>query len=159
MSDEANNQNNNPLEDYAAAASEALDGAPVELNQTTTDSVEGGQVWMKDSAARSVEANAVHLEDSAAGFVHASSVEARESAIGVAVTREARLTDTTNSFIVAQNVEAENVRTIALIAGQVDGEVQTLLTPMTAMAAGAGFALALWLFKQLFTRLNPFVRR
>lgn len=159
MNDRPDNQSENPLEDYAAEMSEALDGAPVELNETSAGHVEGGQVWMKNSAARSVQASALHLEESAAAFVSADSVDAHDSAIAVAVTKEAKLADLTNSIMVAQHVEAQNMRTFALFAGRVDGEVKTVLTPVTALAAGAGFAVALWLIRQLFSRLNPFGRR
>ena len=153
-----NGQSENPLEDYAAEMSEALDGAPVELNETSAKHVEGGQVWMKNSAARSVEARALHLEESAAAFVNASSVDAHNGAIAVAVSQESKLVDVTSSVLVAQHVEAQDVHTIALIAGRVDGEVKAFFTPMTALAAGAGFAFALLFIRQVLSRLNPFAR-
>jgi len=159
MNDRPDNQSENPLEDYAAEMSEALDSNPVELNETSAGHVEGGQVWMKNSAARSVQASALHLEESAAAFVSAGSVDAHDSAIGVAVSKEASLVDLNNSIMVAQHVEAQNVRTFALLAGRVDGEVRTVFTPATALAAGAGFAVSLWLVRQLLSWLNPFRRR
>ncbi len=159
MKDQPNKgQSDNPLEDYAAEMSEALDGAPVELNETSAKHVEGGQVWMKNSAARSVQARALHLEESAAAFVNATSVDAHNGAIAVAVSQESKLVDVANSILVARHVETQNGRAAVLIAGRVDGEVKTLFTPMTALAAGAGFALTLLFVRQVLSRLNPFNR-
>jgi hypothetical protein len=153
MSEQPYNPESNPLDDFADALSGEWKGAPVEMNETTATRVEGGQVWMKQSAARSVQASALRLEESAAAFVQAGVVEAHESALGVAVAREMKLEKVNSPLLVAQRVEAKELQTAVLIAGQVQGNVKTLLTPLTALAAGAGFAITLLAFRSLVTNV------
>lgn len=153
MSEQPQQPDGNPLDDLADELSGAWKGAPVEMNETTTTRVEGGQVWMKQSAARSVQASALRLEESAAGFVRAGVVDAHESGIGVAVAREMKLEQVNTPLLIAQQVEAKEVQTVVLIAGQVQGNVKTLFTPLTALVAGAGFAMSLFAFKTLATNI------
>ena len=56
-------------------------------------------------------------------------------------------------LLVAQRVEAKDLQTVVLIAGHVQGDVKTLFTPLTALAAGAGFAVTLFTFKSLVTNV------
>lgn len=151
MSEESHNPENNPLDEFADAFSNVQKGAPVEMNETTATRVEGGQVWMKQSAARSVQASALRLEESAVGFAQAGTVDAHESSIGIAVGREMKLDHVNTPLLIAQQVEAKELQTVVLIAGQVRGNIKTIFTPLTALAAGAGFALTLMAVKGLFT--------
>ena len=153
MSEQSQNPDGNPLDDFADELSGAWKGAPVEMNETTTTRVEGGQVWMKQSAARSVQASALRLEESAAGFVQAGVVDAHESAIGVAIAREMKLDQVNTPLLIAQQVEAKELQTVVLLAGHVHGNVKAILTPLTALAAGAGFAITLFAFKSLLTNV------
>jgi hypothetical protein len=88
-----------------------------------------------------VHASALHLEESAAGFVRAGVIDAHESSIGVAVAQEMKLDQTHPPIVMAGRIQAPNVQTVVLLAGRVEGNVKAVFTPMTALAAGAGFAL------------------
>ncbi len=153
MTEQPQSPDGNPLDDFADEFSGAWKGAPVEMNEAATTRVEGGQVWMKQSAARSVQASALHLEESAAGAVQASVVDARKSSIGIAIAREMKLEHVNTPFVVAMTVEAKELQTVALIAGRVQGNVKTVFTPLTALAAGAGFAMTLLAFKSLVANI------
>jgi hypothetical protein len=153
MNEQPQNPDGNPLDDFADEFSSAWKGAPVEMNETSATHVQGGQVWMKQSAARSVQASALRLEESAAGFVQAGQVDAHESAIGLAVAREMKLDQVNTPLLVAQKVEAKELQTVVLIAGQVRGQVKAVFTPLTALAAGAGFALTYLAAKSLMANL------
>jgi hypothetical protein len=143
----------NPLEDAAAAMSEGLTGTSVEVEQASKRHIEGGQVHMTDSAAKSVSASALHMEDSAALVVHSGSVDVNEGAIGVSISSNAMLNNSTTGVVVSRNVKASDVRSMMLIAGKVDGDVETVFTPLTALAAGAGLAFGLVSITSLFTWL------
>jgi len=151
MNEQPHNPDGNPLDEFANEFSNAWKGEPVEMNETAATHVEGGQVWMKQSAARSVQASALRLEGSAAGFVRAGMVDAHESAIGIAVAREMKLDQVSTPLLVAQQVEAKELQTVVLLAGQVRGQVKAVLTPLTALAVGAGFALTYLAAKGVFT--------
>ncbi|CAN5681521.1 hypothetical protein BH10CHL1_BH10CHL1_36040 [soil metagenome] len=153
MTEQPHNPDGNPLDDFADEFSGGWKGAPVEMNESATTRVEGGQVWMKQSAARSVQASALHLEESAAGVIQAGVVDARKSNIGVVIAREVKLERVNTPLLVAATVEAKELQTIALIAGRVQGNVKTVFTPLTALAAGAGFALTLLAFKNLVANI------
>lgn len=153
MAKQPNEQSENPLEDLAAELSESLPSQSVEVKNSSVDLVEGGQVHMLQSAARSVQASALSMEESAAGFVRAGSVDANDGAVGVLLAADAQLDDVTASLVAAKQVSANDVRAFAVLAGKVDGDVKSVLTPATALAAGAGFALTLLVFRGLVSRL------
>ena len=49
-------------------------------------------------------------------------------------------------------VEAREVSSGLLVAGKVEGDVKTLLTPLTALLVGAGFGLVVMFMLSLFGR-------
>ena len=159
MTNQSQSHEENPLESFAAEMSEGLGGTPVELNETTVDNVEGGQIWMRQSAARTVQASALHMEESGAGLVRAGSVDVRNSGIGVVVANQLKVEESNGSFILAREVEARDVRAFAVFTSRVQGDVSAVFTPVTALAAGAGFAAALWLLRQIAGALNPWAQR
>lgn len=156
------NREDNSLEDAAARMSKDLSGTTVEVEQSSKSRVEGGQVHMVDSAAKNVSASALHMEDSAAGMVRSGSVDVNDGAIGVAIATEIRLQDSTALLTVGKTVHAENVHTLMVLAPRVSGRVESVFTPATAFAAGAGMALGLvvmartlaWLVSRPLRRLN-----
>lgn len=149
----ADKQSENPLEDLAAELSESLPSQSVEVKNSSVDRVEGGQVKMQQSAARSVQASALHLEESAAGLVRAGSVDANDSAIGVVLAADAKLDDVTTSLVAARQVNGNNIRAFAIFTGELNGDARSVLTPATALAAGAGFALTMLFLRGLANRL------
>jgi hypothetical protein len=86
-------------------------------------------------------------------------VDASNSAIGLAVTKQLSLRNTTSSVLVAQEVEADSLRSVVILTPKVNGNVKTVFTPVTALAAGAGFAAGLWVLRRLAAGLNPVARR
>lgn len=157
MNDEQDT-NENPLEDAAAEMSAGLSGTVVEIEQTSKSRVEGGQVRMTDSAAKSVEASALHMEDSAAGLVRSGSVDVTDGAIGVAVASQMNVRESSSLVSVAKMMDAEDVRSLVIVASHVNGKVESVFTPLTALAAGAGLAFGLIIFARALAWLatRPF---
>ena len=145
--------NENPSDDLAAQLDEILSHAPsAALHNAASENVVAGHVSLQDASVRSVKATAVRLEDAVAGIVRTGSFEATDSVVGWAVAREATLRTVTNSVLAATRVQADEVHAFAVIAGRVDGNVKTAVTPWMAFAAGAGFAAVMLLVNALLGR-------
>ncbi|MEZ4863367.1 MAG: hypothetical protein R3C14_18765 [Caldilineaceae bacterium] len=153
MDENLYNSYDNPLDAIADELSQALNTTSVELKDNAADTIEAGQVSMRQSAARSIRASALHMEESAAGFVRATTVDAHESAMGALIAHEATIAGATTPVVVAQNVHAKDLQTVALFATRVEGNVQTVLTPLMALAMGAGFAVTLFTLQKVLPRL------
>ena len=69
----------------------------------------------------------------------------------MALAQEMKLDQTHPPLVVAGRVQAQNIQTVVLLAGRVEGNVKAVFTPMTALAAGAGFALAFAAIKGIVT--------
>jgi|GEM_PF-4900819 len=147
-----------PLEEFAAQASEILEGRQVDMTDSSAYRIEAGQVKMNGSSAQQIQASAVNIDESFAGVVKTNVADARESLIGVVLTDEAKLEDVSSSVLVGRNIEAKNVRTTLLFGRQINGRVTTLLTPRTAFAAGVGIYFAWLVIHKIFLRL-PLISR
>lgn len=152
MSDRSEDQNENPLDDLVDEISQMLDGSAAQLDQTAAANVQGGQVQMRQSSAQSIDAHALHMEESAAGFVRAQSVDAQDSLIGIATADKMVLNDVTSSLLIAEDVEATQVRAFALFSARVNGDIHTAITPRIALAIGAAFAVTTFVLRLLFGR-------
>ena len=152
MSERPDSQSENPLEDLAAALSEGLGNKPVEFQSASTDEVRGGQVRMTQSAARTVSASALHMDESAAAVVRTGSLDAHDSNVAVAIARQATLSHVNSSLIVAQRVDAKDVRAVFVVGGGIRGDVRSVFTPLSAAALGAGFAIVLRLLQLAVAR-------
>jgi hypothetical protein len=159
MTNQPHDQDRNPLEDFAAEMSEGLGSTPVSVTETNVNSVTGGQVTLRQSAARSVHASALHLDESGAVLARAGTIDVQYGAVGVAVAKQISLQDTTASVVAARQVEADSLRTAIILTTRVNGDVKTVFTPVTALAAGFGFAAGLWALRRVATALNPLARR
>ena len=69
----------NPLDEYAAAASAALKHDAVQVKNTNVELVEGGQVSLTNSAAQRVNTQALYMENAAAALVHTQTLETTNS--------------------------------------------------------------------------------
>ncbi len=142
----------NPLEEEAAKLSAELGGKRVDLKDTVVGDVEGGHVSMADSAARSVRAQALNMSDSGAGFVRTKSLDMRDAGIGFAASERITVQSGNIGFLATGRLKAEELCTWLVVAGKVEGNVKTTLSPLSALALGAGFGVAVMLFRSLVTR-------
>ena len=142
----------NPLEEAAANLSEDLDGERVEVKGSNVGSVQGGHVSMADSAARSVNAQALNMSNAAAGFVQTKSLDMREAAIGFSASEQVTVHSGNIGFLASGRLKAEELCTWLVVAGKVEGNVKTTLSPISALAMGAGFGLVVMLLRGLVSR-------
>ncbi|HXF60039.1 MAG TPA: hypothetical protein VNK95_00400, partial [Caldilineaceae bacterium] len=89
---------------------------------------------------------------SAAMVVTGGSVEANRSGVVMAVARELSLNEAGAPLVMAGQVKAGTVRTAVMLAGQVQGNVRTVFTLWTALAAGIGAGVAFYGLRALSRR-------
>ena len=100
------------------------------------------------------------MEDSVAAIVRSGSIDMNEGAIGVAASSDIVMNDSTSLVLMAKRIEATDVRSLLLVAPKVKGSVETVFTPLTAFAAGAGLAFGVGLLITTIARIiaRPFRR-
>jgi len=140
-------QNENPLDEYAAMASRELASQNTDVNNASVERVESGQVSLRESFAQHIQASATYMEDAAAGVVKTNSLDASDVSIGVALANSVQ-SDTLHTGVLAANqVAAQEVRAGLLMAFHVRGDVHSAVSPLAGLAIGAGFATTLVLLR------------
>ena len=141
MTGQEHTPHENPLDEYAAKASQELAGRVTDVTNSNVARVESGQVSLRESFARSVESAATYMEDAAAGVVKTGSLEASNVSIGVVQADTLRADTVEAGLLAANQVEGREIRAGRLGAAQVQGTVQTWLSLRTGFAIGAGGVL------------------
>jgi hypothetical protein len=159
MSSEARKPEENPLDEMGPSIGDRLEGRVVEVKNASVNRIDGGQVNIHQSSTRSLRASAVHMEDSAAFSVRAGSADIAESAVFFVSANDLKVQKVTSTLLLGRRVEASETRSILLLALQVRGSVKTILTPLTAFAAGAGFATVFFLLRFIVSKLIPASRQ
>ncbi len=140
MTEHDNRSDTNPLDEYAAQASEELGSRSTDVNNASVGHVESGQVSMRESFAQSVRSSAVYLEDAAAGIVQAGSLEARDASMGIVMASDVHTGTLTSGVVAARNMQGDEIHTGLLFAVNVRGDVHSTISPLVGLAIGAGFA-------------------
>jgi hypothetical protein len=122
----------------------------VRMHQADAELVRAEEVEMQNSAAANVKATRVSARQSGLGMVTASEVELENAAAGIVQAEKASVSGYTGvlgagsadihhsavGYLAAQDVHAEDVRTVLLIARNVHGNVVTTLDTRGVVIAG-----------------------
>ncbi len=154
MPEQPHEQNNNPLDDLADNLSNGYNARSVAVHNASVAEVRGGRISMTNSAARTIHANALDADNSAAVFVQADSMEMRDCAAVAVACNSANLEKTTATFLLASNAQIKDATVGVLLAGRIDGNVKAVLTPLSALAMGAGIGLTFTILQQIIGRLR-----
>lgn len=136
------------------ADAETITADEVELHQSAAGNVKATLVNARLAAFATVHADTVSMETSAAGFVRAE----KASTSGYTAVIAAGSADVHHSavgYLAARDVHAEDVRTIVLLARNVQGNVTTTLDARGVLIAG----LVAGLFSGLMLLLGRFLLR
>jgi hypothetical protein len=136
---------------------------PVEIQTTQVDVLRGGvteitaqHVNFRDGGVVQVQAESMDFAEGVIFLASAQQAEVKESSLGALFADSASLQDSSVNLVVARKVQGSPVRTAVLLAGRVDGPVETSLdTPralLAGLAAGVGMGLVLMLNRLLFGR-------
>jgi hypothetical protein len=154
MAEHPQEQNGNPLDELANDLSNAVVAKNVDVHNASVDKIQGGRVSMAKSAARLIEASAMDMADSAAVIVRADSLEMRDCAAVAVISKKATLQESNASVLVSASVKAEESTIGLLVAGRVEGNVKAVLTPLAALAFGAGVGVTMTLLKEIIRRVR-----
>jgi hypothetical protein len=154
MPEQPHEQNNNPLDDLADNLSSEYRARNVDVHNASVGEVRGGRISMTNSASRVIHANALDADNSAAVFVHADSLEMRECAAVAVACNSANLEKTTATLVLASEARVADATIGLLLAGRVEGNVKAVLTPLSALALGAGIGLTFTVLQQIIGRLR-----
>lgn len=134
---------------------EKVIAAEVELKQGGANRIEAQHVQLSQGAAGLIRAAEVTLEEGGAGIIHAETATLRGSTASLVFSNTATLEPDANvGILVARQVNAEKIQAKLLLAGHVEGPVETLLDTRRALLAGlsAGVVVgAFLLMGQLFS--------
>lgn len=143
MTDHDKCSDGNPLDEYAARASEELGSRMTDVNNASVGHVESGQVSMRESFAQSVRSSAAYLEDAAVGLVQTGTLEAQEAVIGAVMAGEVRAKTLNSGVVATRQLQGDEIHTGLLFAVNVRGDVHSTISPLVGLAIGAGFAATL----------------
>lgn len=141
----------------------------VRMHQADAETITADEVELRQSAAANVKATLVHARQAALGTVHAENVSMETSAAGfvqaakvstsgytaVLAAGSADVHHSAVGYLTARDVHAEDVRTIVLLARNVQGNVTTTLDTRGVLIAG----LVGGLFSGLMLLLGRFLLR
>ena len=122
----------------------------VQMHNADAETIVADEVDLRQSAAANVKATLVNAHQSAMATVHAENVSVEAGAVGLVQAEKsstngytaviaAGSADVQNSavgYLVGRDVHAEDVRTILLLARNVEGNVTTTLDTRGALIAG-----------------------
>ncbi|MEA2009023.1 MAG: hypothetical protein U9O54_07865 [Chloroflexota bacterium] len=124
----------------------------VDLKDSVASTITAAQVEMKDSATKSITAETVTMTQSAAGFVNADVLTVgEECAVGMARVRQAEIVngkvgtmisgsieakDIETGMIVSRHIAGDKIHTSVLLAGNVEGSVETAVDTSQVLLFG-----------------------
>lgn len=132
-----------------------IQAGEVEIRQGGAGQIRADQVSANQALIGMVEAGTVNLSHSPLAMAKCWEIHVKESPIVASFSENARLEDVQANLIVARRIEGGPVRSIVLLAGKVDGPVETVLDTPRAMLAGlmAGVGAGMVIFvAKLLTR-------
>ena len=115
----------------------------VNVRQGGVNQIEADQVTVEQGGVLMVDADQVDLNQGGIGFVRAQNASFEEGSVGVLVAGSADLKESNSGVVIAQQVKADSIKTTFLLAGAVEGTVETVLDTQQAMLFGAASGLAI----------------
>jgi hypothetical protein len=118
--------------------------------QSVQESVRADHVEISQGGAQNVSAQTVSISQGGAGQVRADQVTVEQGGIGIARARRLSLANGAAFAVVADDARIESGATVLmLLARNASGDVRPLIDARSAVAAGAGIAVAYWLLRRL----------
>jgi hypothetical protein len=153
----------------AQAEVQSVHAELVRMHQADAETVTADEVELHQSAAGTVKATLVHARQTAIATVHAENVSVEAGAVGfvraekastngytaVLAAGSADVQHSAVGYLAGRDVRAENVRTVVLLARNVQGNVTTTFDARGALIAG----LVAGLFGGLMLLLGRFLLR
>lgn len=133
-----------------------LNTAKAALNQSAAASVVAEKIAVEQSAVGALSTDLSNLKQSAVGLNSSIEVSAAESTIGVSFSSIAEVDRSNVGLLAAREVRAGSIKTGILLAGEVEGPVETTLdtrqTLLFGIIVGATIGLILTIGRQFSRR-------
>ena len=127
----------------------------IRLSQCGVGRIDASEAVVSDSGISQVYAETATLRDSVVGFVQANAVELAGSGSGMIVSQAATLANSRNGIVISRDVRGSQINAVLMLAGKVDGPVETLVDQrglvLIGIVAGAVLGTVFSLFR-LFKR-------
>ena len=128
----------------------------VELKQGGVNRIEAQQVVLSQGGVGFVQAASFNIKDGGAGLVRAETIEMTNAGAAIIYGQTVGMKEESFAGLVfARRIEAEKINTKVLLAGNVEGQVETVMDTRQALLSGlaGGFVVGiLLLIGQLFSR-------
>lgn len=147
---------------------EHLQGVNIDVSRSGVQNITGTKVDFQQGGVGNIQAEDVQLTQAVVGIVETVHFSVGDGGVGIVRAQDAAVTDcgvlfmfsnaidmkeSMSTLIVAQEVKAEKINTKVLLAGTVEGHVETVLDTSHALLAGliAGATVGtILLLSQLF---------
>jgi len=157
--------------DLSGKTLESVKGDSIHLSQSSAKTVEGNDITIEQGGVGQVHADKITLHEGGVGMVDANIVAVTNGAVGLLRANEASIVgggvfgtisqsmtvkDAQAGLIVARDIQGGPVKSVILIAQNVEGPVETVLdTPqaiLTGLVSGIAIGLVLTVFNLLIGR-------
>jgi hypothetical protein len=118
-----------------------VEATTVTMDHSGAESISAERVIMDQSDAKRLEARSAQLERSGVLMLKADRAAIHGSSVGVVQANELRLAKSRAVVTVSGGATVEGDLKSVLYIGPVDGNVRTMLTPVTAAGFGAGLGI------------------
>jgi hypothetical protein len=110
------------------------------MDRSGAEQITADRVSMEQSGAKSIDAKSAQLDKSGAVALGADHAVLLHSSAVQVVAEEARLTDSAVLVLSAESATLTDSR-VVVFAGKAEGDVNAVLTPLSAAVAGGAFGL------------------
>ena len=135
---------------------EKVVAAEVDVRQGGANRIEAEKVTITQGGVGQVQAANFDLKEGGAGIVRTETLGMSQSGAGIVYSQTVELRENSQAGLVfARQVSGDRIKTKLLLAGNVDGQVETVMDTRQALLAGigSGFVLGLMLLiGQLLSR-------
>lgn len=136
-------------------SAQTVSAEQVEICQGGAQTVKAQQVEIRQGGAQYVEADKVSMEQSGALCMRAEQATITTSTVGVLAGERVSLEESSSAgMILAQRVDSPRITTSVLLAGEVYGNVETVVDTRGALLLGLGLGAGLGLLLSLVSLIS-----
>ena len=150
---------------------DSVHGEKINISDSSVHHVDAEQVNMNESSAQVVESNSISANESMIGQAHAETLSLTGGNVGLVYTRDAvvsgnagaviaqttTLNECRTGFLVAREVHGGRIHSAVMLAGRVDGPIETVVDARKALIIGAVAGIVMGVivgFFKLFIQRN-----
>jgi len=126
----------------------------VEMTQSGAQTIKAQEVRLHQSGAQSIEAEKVTIQQGGALAVRGETIDLERSGALVISGQEVEVNQGCAGVLIAGKIKADEVRSIFVASGPIEGSVTTMLDQKSALALGAALGASLafiYALRSIFT--------